>query len=62
MLPDVSEALESPGWAEGGCLGWAVGRKGGKGGVAGPLAQGTSSLGEQLMGHRLLELRPDGRR
>lgn len=43
-------------------LGWAVGRKGEMGGVAGPLAQGTSSLDEQLMGHRLLELRPDGRR
>lgn len=31
----------------------------GEGRVAGPLARGTSSLGEQLMGPLLLELRPD---
>lgn len=30
-----------------------------EGQVAGPLARGTSSLGEQLMGPLLLELRPD---
>lgn len=36
--------------------------KGEKGGVVGPLARGTSSLGEQLMGHLGLELGPGCRR